>query len=113
MDVSCGVALEDFDFDEKIVRVRRQIKRLGMVTSAIGFVTIAATVLSGAVASILGPGFHVEIAGFTLHRYDTIYLVSGMSVLAAGVYARLALATRAHHASPATADDHVAAGAES
>jgi site-specific recombinase XerC len=24
-----GIALEDFDFDEKIVRVRRQVKRLG------------------------------------------------------------------------------------
>jgi len=75
------------------------------------FVTIAATVLSGVVAGVLGPRFHVQIAGFTLHRYDTIYLVCGITVLAAGLYARLALPTRAQRVPAATTDDHVVAGA--
>jgi MFS family permease len=88
-----------------------QGRALSMVTSAIGFVTIAATVLSGVVASVLGPSFRVEIAGFTLHRYDTIYLACGLTVLAAGLYARLAVTRRVERVSPTPTDDPEVAGA--
>lgn len=60
--------------------------------------TIVSVLLAGWLASTVLVGFHAEIAGVRFGRIDTIFLASGVLVMAAGVYAAASLRNAARPA---------------